>query len=242
MKRFFLSALLAAAVHVDELYGESVQTMPPAQQILSFARAQLPAEPVRLTGTLTERAPNGFVKNRKAVVMELNWRAEPPQAVYGIGDMKSGEFQTLEIQWTASGPVFQCLETRADGSARSVAGFDPSAEIPGLGATWNDLSFSFLWSSGAETVDTGKKLGRDCYVVAVPRGANRLLLWIEQATGRLLGAREETAAGQAVKELKVVSVKEFDDLWMVKDVDMVRLPSGARTSLRIDRVDAGSPK
>jgi len=73
--------------------------------------------------------------------------------------------------------------------------------------------------------------------VAVPRGKNQLLLWIEQDTGRLFGAREEDAAGNLVKELKVVSVKEFGKLWMVKDLDIIRPAENGRTSLRIDTVE-----
>jgi hypothetical protein len=139
----------------------------------------------------------------------------------------------LEIQWVPGGPEFQYSENGVDST-----NFNPLAEIDGLGATWDDLSFSFLWSAQAETLKSDTRLGHDCYVVAVPRGDNRLLLWIEKATGRLFGAREETAAGKMVKEIKVVSVKEFDEIWMVKDVDVIRPSENGRTSLKIDSVEA----
>ena len=230
MKRIaLLSFLLCAAIlRADDL--------PPAQQILAFARAQLPKQPIRMNGSLKERASNGFVKKELTVEMDLNWGGSPANATYRIRDEKSGLFQTLEIQWLPGGPEFQYSENGAD-----VTNFNPNAEIAGLGVTWADLSFSFLWTQQAETLNTDKKLGRDCYVISVPRGDNHLLLWIERETGRVFGAKEETPDGALVKEIKVVSVKEFDKLWMVKDLDIIKPLENGRTSLRIENVEAVTP-
>lgn len=228
MKRIFISLTFAWAV----LSGMA-EPDPSAAQILDFAREQLPKQPIRMTGSLKERAPNGFVKKELTIEMDLSWGGSPANATYRIRDEKTGRFQTLEIQWVPGGPIFQYSEQGVDST-----NFNPSAEINGLGATWDDLSFSFLWSFKADVLKTDKKLGRDCYVVAVPRGDNRLLLWIEMETGRLFGAREETSDGKLLKEIKVVSVKEFGDIWMVKDVDIIRPSQNGRTSLRIDNVEA----
>lgn len=230
MKRFARVCLFlfAATLFAEEL--------PPAQKILDFARAQLPKEPIRMNGALKERAENGFVKKELTVEMDLNWGADPATATYRIRDEKTGVFKCLEIQWIPGGPEFRYSENNKD-----VAEFNPDGEISGLGVTWNDLSFSFLWSISAETLRTDKKLGRACYVVAVPRGANRLLLWIEQETGRVFGAKEEDAAGKPIKELKVVSVKEFDKLWMVKDLDIIRPFENGRTTLRVETVERVAP-
>ncbi|MFA7256966.1 MAG: hypothetical protein WC047_05270 [Kiritimatiellales bacterium] len=227
MKRFLFACLVlfSGALFAEEL--------PPAQQILAFAREQLPKEPIRMDGSLKERAPNGFVKKELTVEMDLNWGGAPANAIYRIRDEKSGVFQTLEIEWLPDGPDFQYSENGID-----VTNFDPNTEIDGLGVTWADLSFSFLWTRDAKTVQADKKLGKDCYVISVPRGDNHLLLWIEQATGRVFGAKEETAGGKTVKEIKVVSVKEFDRLWMVKDLDIIRPLENGRTTLRIDSVEA----
>ncbi|MEI8206343.1 MAG: hypothetical protein WCG03_05645 [Kiritimatiellales bacterium] len=228
IRRILLTLLLAAVAHAEEL--------PPAQQILAVARAQLPKQPIRMNGTLKERAPNGFVKKELTVEMDLNWGGSPANATYRIRDEKSGLFQALEIQWLPGGPDFQYSENGAD-----VTNFNPNAEITGLGVTWADLSFAFLWTSAAETLNTDKKLGRDCYVISVPRGNNHLLLWIERETGRVFGAKEETPDGALVKEIKVVSVKEFDKLWMVKDLDIIKPLENGRTSLRIENMEAVTP-
>jgi hypothetical protein len=190
-----------------------------------------------MNGELKERAENGFVKKELTVEMDLNWGADPANATYRIRDEKTGVFQCLEIQWIPGGPEFQYSENNKD-----VSDFNPDSEISGLGVTWDDLSFSFLWSFDAETLRTDKKLGRDCYVVSTPRpGGCRLLLWIEQETGRLFGAKEEDSAGKLIKELKVVSVKEFNGLWMVKDLDIIRPAENGRTSLRVETVETVAP-
>jgi hypothetical protein len=208
------------------------EELPPAQQILAFARSQLPKQSIRMNGSLKERAENGFVKKELTVEMDLNWGGSPANATYRIRDEKTALSQILEIQWLPTGAEFHYSENNTD-----ISGFDSNAEIDGIGVTWADLSFSFLWSREAETLRTDKKLGKECYVISVPRGQNRLLLWIEQETGRVLGAKEEDVAGTWIKELKVVSVKEFNKLWMVKDLDIIRPLESGRTSLRVDSVE-----
>lgn len=207
--------------------------LPEAAGILSFARAQLPARPVQMSGTLQQRAANGYLKKTMAVEMDLKWGADPAEAVYRLRDGKDGRERTLNIRWKPGGPEFSY-----NGAAGS---FDPDAEIDDLGVTWADLSFAFLWNHEAQTEGTGKKLGKDCFIVAIPRpGGHRLRIWVEQETGRIFGAREENAAGDLIKEIKVVSVKEFDGLWMVKDLDIIRPGNGGRTSLRVDTVTAAA--
>ena len=236
MKRAMLVLFLAATVFADEPRGELVESMPPATQILASARAQLPPYPVEMTGTLKEKAPNGYVKKVLGVKMTLDWGAAPSQAAYQINDEKSGETKTLDIRWVPAGPEYLYSENGA-----RIDGFDPNSEIEGLGVTWADLSFSFLWSQEAQTLRMGKKLGRECFVISVPRpDSHSLLLWIEKETGRMLGAEEHDETGKRQKIIKVVSVKEFDDLWMVKDLDIIHPARGGKTSLRIDSVEAGN--
>jgi len=184
-----------------------------------------------MTGTLKARAPNGHVKRTRNVEMELDWGAKPARATYRILDEKTGAAQVLEMVWKSSGPEYRF---KANGAP---ADMDPSTEIDGLGLTWADLSFSFLWDTAARTEGAAKKLGSDCFVLTVPRaGKKSLRLWIEQTTGRLFGAEEKDADGTTQKIIKVVSVKEFDGLWMVKDLDIIRPAEGGRTSLRVDTV------
>ena len=231
MKRIAFILLFAASVFAEESRGEPVEFMPSAPQILAAARAQLPTRPVTMTGTLKDKAPNGFVRKTLNVEMMLDWGAKPPRAEYKITDPKRKTFQTLKIEWNNGEAAFVYSKNG------ELAEFLPHEEIENLGVTWSDLSFSFLWSQDAKTQKTGKKMGKACFVISVPRPENHsLILWIEKKTGRMLGAEEHAAAGKRLKIIKVVSVKEFDGLWMVKDLDIIQPTQGGRTSLRIHSV------
>ena len=224
MKRIFFILLLALSILAEEL--------PPAPQILATARAQLPPYPVTMKGTLKEHAANGFVKKTLDVEMTLDWRAEPPHAKYKITDKKSGNIETLELLWPPGSPVFRYLMNNSP-----VDNFDPHSEIQNTGITWSDLSFTFLWNPEAQTLRTDKKMGKKCYLISIPRPKNnRLLLWIEKETGRMMGAEEQDVHENRQKILKVVSVKKFGVLWMVKDLDIIRPETGAKASLRIHEV------
>jgi len=225
MKCILLITLLASFVRAGEL--------PPAPQILAAARAQLPAVPVFMSGTLRDFAANNHMRKELKVEMTLDWNAQSPHAEYKIKDAKTGDFQTLEIVWNNGEPGYLYSQNQ------EIAAFDPHAEIENIGVTWSDLSFSFLWSPEAKTLGEDKKLGKECFKISVPRpGDHTLLLWVEQKTGRLLGAEEQDASGTRQKIIKVISVKDFDGLWMVKDLDIIQPALGGRTSLRVDDVEA----
>ena len=225
MKRIACILFLAASAWAEEL--------PPAPQILAAARGQLPPHPVHMTGVLKQWTANGFMKKALEVEMELDWRAESPSAEYRISDKSGKGFQALEISWKNCQPKYLFSQSGEKGD------FDPHAEIENMGLTWSDLSFSFLWSQDAQTLGIEKKFGKERFRISVPRPEDRSLrLWVEKETGRLVKAEEVDAAGNRKKIIKVVSVKEFDGLWMVKDLDIIRLEQGGRTSLRIDSVEA----
>ena len=223
MKRIFPVLFLALSVMAEEL--------PPAPHILAAARAQLPSFPVFMSGTLKEKAPNGFVRKTLDVQMTLDWNADAPQADYKISDSKSKTVHELKLILGTEGmdPVF-----KENGKEIS---FDPNAEISGCGVTWADLTFAFLWNPNAKTVGVEKKFGKERYEISIPRPGDRTLqLWVEKDTGRMAQAEERDAAGNRKKVIKVVSVKNFDDLWMVKDLDIIQPETGSRSSLRIDEV------
>lgn len=229
MKRTLAVLLFAVSAFAEDL--------PPAPQILAAARAQLPPYPVEMKGTLKQWVPvgssgNEFMKKALDIEMTLDWNAIPAQAEYRIRDPKKDFVQTVKIFWKESGVEFDFAE---NGEEKEI---DPFDQILDSGVTWIDLTFSFLWNQQAKTIGTDKKLFKECYLISIPRpGGNKLLLWVEKETGRLLGAEENNANGDRVKIIKVVSVKKFDNLWMVKDLDIIQPAQGGRTSLRIDQLE-----
>jgi hypothetical protein len=224
MKRFLYILFFAASAFAEEL--------PPAPKILAATRAQLPPLPVEMKGVLKQWASNGFMKKALDVEMTLDWNAIPAQAEYKISDSKNDFVQTVKIFWKESGVEFDFSE---NGEKKELNPFD---QILDSGVTWIDLTFSFLWNQQAETIGTDRKFFKECYLISIPRpGGNTMKLWVEKETGRLLGAEEYNADGDRLKVIKVVSVRKFDDLWMVEDLDIIQPAQGTRTSLRVDEVN-----
>lgn len=230
MKRILL--LLLTALCTQALAAEE---LPPAPAILASARAQIPHYPVFMSGKLKQIARNGHVTTLQ-VEMTLDWGAEPPRAEYTITDAK-GNSQTLEIRWSRD-----AAETTFSENGEP-AEYNPHAEIAKTGVTWNDLTFSFLWSPDAKTISRDSHFGEERYQIAIPRpGDHTLTLWVETDTGLIKEAQEKDAAGTLKKVIKVASVQHFDDLWMFKDLDIMNPETDRRlASLRIDEVVA-NPK
>jgi hypothetical protein len=226
MKRILIFLLSAWVV-----FSLAAEELPPATQILSAARAQLPPGTIVMSGSLKRHAPNGFVKKHLLLEAELNWSEKAPRAIYRLKDEKTGEEKTLEIIREDGVAQYKTPSKQANES------FNPYQEIDGLGISWADLSFSFLWENDAKTIGTGRKIGKSCYKIQINRpNDEKMTLWIEQETGRMLGAETVDSEGWRQTILKVVSVKDFDGIWMVKDLDMVFPVRGGRTSLRIDHI------
>lgn len=228
MKRLLWIGFFALSAVASEL--------PKAPQILASVRAQLPPYPVVMSGSLKKKAANGFTQKSLAVDIELHWGAHPPRATYRIRETDSGRIQELDIRWNAGKTETTFLENGVRATYR------PHEEIADCGITWADLSFSFLWNQRAQTLGVEKKFGHQRYKISVPRPhGNALILWVETDTGRMMRAEEIDARGQRQKIIKVVSVKNINDLWIVKDLDIIRPAKKGRTTLRVDRVEAPQP-
>lgn len=228
MKSLLILLFLATSLLADEL--------PAGTQILEFCRANLPTDPIEMTGSLKEHAANGFVTRKLTIDMSLYWGGVPQSAHYRIADKKKKVTHALDVEWAHGESLFEWRENDVLKEEINV-----DSEIDGLGITASDLSFSFLWSTNATTLRMAKKLGRECYVLSVPRPEeHELILWIEKKNGMFLEAEELDAAGKRVKIIDVVGVKKFGTLWMVKDLNIVRFPSGKTTSLKVDTVKVGS--
>lgn len=207
------------------------EELPPAPQILAAARTQLPPFPVQLSGSLKDKAPNGFVRKSMDIKMTLDWNAQAPRADYKLIDGDTVQELSLTL-----GPDGMTSHFLVNGTATP---FDPHAELIGSDVIWSDLTFAFLWNPNAKTVGVETSFGKMRYKITIPRSAGRTLnLWIEKESGRIRKAEERAADGDLEKVIRVVSVKNFDDLWMVKDLDIIRPQTGNRTSLRIDTVEA----
>lgn len=212
----FLGALCA--------YSEPI----PADDILAFVRTKLPNDPLKITGSLRIKAPNGFTKAHLPVVMELDWGAAAPTATYRI------DKEILTITWNNDIPNYRFTNPKNK----------PSDDILDSGVNWSDLSFSFLWWPGSRLVDEGKKLDRSCYIVEVPvpDSENTMRLWIEKKMGMLMESLTVNKKGKPVRRLKIKSIKKMEGMWIGSDLEIKNMLTGSKTDLIVKHMEWKEPK
>jgi len=200
----------------------------PADDILAYVRTKLPADPIKLTGTLKVRTKKGFTKTNLPVEMNLNWGAARPTASYRIGT------ESLKIVWNNDQPSYTFSDDQNT----------PTSEILDTGITWADLSFSVLWWKNSELVDEEKKMNIPSYVVnvPVPDSPNTMRLWIWKERGMLVEAQTLDANGHEIRRMKIRSTKKMDGMWVAKDIEIRDKASGKKTTLQVTDLEWKNPK
>ncbi|MBN2703021.1 MAG: outer membrane lipoprotein-sorting protein [Pontiellaceae bacterium] len=229
MKKWLSLIVIFAAV-----ISAHAQT-PTGDDILRYVRENLPNQPLKLTGSLKVKAKNGFTSANIPTVMELDWGAAAPTAVYRLGEPGSKDYEQLTITWNNDTPSY----------AFSNSKNKPTDTVLNTGISWADLSFSVLWWPNAKLTGEETKIQRDCYVVEVPvpDSKNTMRLWIEKDMGMLLEARTLDAKGKELSRLKIVSIKKMEEMWVAKDLELTDQKTGSKTTLVINDLEwtAGPP-
>jgi hypothetical protein len=215
-----------------------VPDLPPAAELLDSMRAQLPAEPVVITGELQVRKRKGIVTHTLNVEMSLDLGRQPATAKYVLRDAFGKDLEQMVVTRSAG------QQPRFEYSAGSppVPGplpdlFKPFQETD---VSWIDLTLSFLWWPGGTTKKTETMRGQDCYVVEVPAPPGesghyaKVLLWIDEKQHMVLQAEGYDSQDRIVRRLFIKSFKKIDERWMIKDMDIQSLPSDHRTNLRVE--------
>ena len=217
LKTFLLAGLVALCSLPAPAEPQS------GDEVLAFVRTRLPADPIRLTGSLTVRTKNGYTRTNLPVEMELNWGRNPATATYRI------EQESLHIEWRNEVPAYTFSNQENT----------PASDILGTGITWADLSFSVLWWTNATLLGEERKINRDCYVVEVPvpDSDRTMRLWIEKQMGLLLEAETFDSKKQLLRRLKIRSIKKMDGLWVAKDIEIRDRISGSTTTLQISDLE-----
>ncbi len=213
---------------------------PEARQLLNDVILALPDIPLRVTGDLTARARGGAPDMRKGVEMLLDWQADPPTARYTLRDAFGGTHSHLAITWEQPRtPVYRYFEGYP---LRAAPLPDLVDAIPGTDISWMDLSLSFLWWPGAQTVGREDVRGQSCWVVDIPApdsfsGCAGVRLWISPRINIMLKAEAYDANNQPMRRLDVKSFKRINNRWVIKDIELTSLPARTRTVLRVRNVE-----
>lgn len=239
------------AMHaVDASFPETATTGGPGDDEPPLANAlllgviqQLPPDPIRVTGELLVRKRRGVPVAVYGFELIARWGAMIPQSQYTIRDAFGRTIEQLTLSHGKS-PIFH------------YAAGDPlvPAPIHSLGKpvqesdiTWMDLTLSFLWWTDASHETEESIRGFDCYVIHVNAPPDQagpyksVRLWISKKAGMMLQAEGLNAEGQPVRQLWVRSVKKVNDAWMIKDMEIQKVPPVQRTKLHIAEVELLEP-
>lgn len=223
-----------------------------ADQLLENVVAQLPREPLTITGALKVRKRRGIVIRELKFEMFINWGIEPSLARYTIRDASGRNLEQMTvIRSKGRSPGF----AYASGSPLLPA--DPPdlfESIQGTDISWMDLTLSFLWWKGGTVVGTDEIRGRQCYIVEVTAPSresaadlndadkrySKARLWIDKKLHMLLQVQGYDSSGEVIRRLWIKSFKKIDDRWMIKDMEIQVFPGVHRTRLRVSEVSTNT--
>lgn len=241
MKRRNWIALLGAAAVGVNVYAadESFAALETAEQVIDFARAHLPQQPMQIDGILYVKAENGFPKNKYPIQMLLEWGKN--RATYSISDRDSDLQQKMVVHFPEAGtPGYQFFSGAEEAPAAMP---DPLSKVGDTDISWADLSLSFFWWPDAKLIDYTSKKGRSAYVIDIPapeteRDLSKVRVWLDMKLGMMIEAAMYGKDGNVQRNMRVVSIKKVQEgFWMVKNLDITRPGEKERTKLQIDAVE-----
>lgn len=232
-------ALLAMAPNA--LRAQPEPSLPDGDEVMDRLRSVLPTVPLHIQADLQVRDRKGRIVRAHPVEMTLDWGGAIPSARYIVRDGFGTEQERFTVSWPPEGtpqfeyakgdpPESQPLET----ANQSVAGLD---------LTWNDLSLSFLWWHGAQTVGAEKVRSRFCYIVDLPAPVGQadqvggMRLWIDANAYLLLQADVYDARNRLQRRLQVKNLRKLDGVWMVQNLDIFNYATRGRLTLRVREMD-----
>ncbi len=237
--RIFSTAAGIIAMTVLCVCADTRDGDPAAEALMASVTAQLPPQPLEVTGTLTVRQRRGVVTGRYGFSFFLHWGAAPPYARYRISQTDGSPLEELHIRREPDGDH---ILYRSGNPLQETAAPPLSATIQATDITWLDLTLDFLWWEHPVLTDTETVRGFECLIVTVPAPEEHasevagVRLWIDREQHLLLQAEGFDRDGRIVRRLWVTSVQRVDELWMIKEMEVQRTPSVRRTRLRVEEV------
>ena len=119
--------------------------------------------------------------------------------------------------------------------------------VAGSEISWMELSFSFFWWPDPRIVGTDKVANRwECQIIEIDcppeygPGWSHIRLWVAPAYNAVVRG-EAWRGGKAIKRFEVKSVKKLRQVYMIGDLEVKNLETGARARLKVGRMKMRSP-
>ncbi|AKJ65290.1 outer membrane lipoprotein-sorting protein [Kiritimatiella glycovorans] len=209
-----------------------------AGDVLAFARSRLPREPMRVEGTLRAKAPNHFTRATYKVDWLLNWGER--EACCAVLDERGRYLGQLRAEYPRDASPRYTFRPRPE--ADPVSAPDLLEPIGKTDVSWSDLTLAFLWWREGTYQGKVMKRGREAALVefAAPDPDDEVQtvrVWIDSHLGLLLQVNYYDRNEKLLRSLRISTIKKIrDDLWIVKNLDMIRPLSGARTKFTVEDV------
>ena len=243
--------LLSAAALAD-----SMETQPTADQLLHDVVAQMPTDPIRVSGKILVRKRRGIPISKLLFELDAHWGGTPARASYTIRDSFGRSLEKLTL-------------THGDNTPYHYATGDPLKQAPlrslsnsiqNTDLSWMDLTLAFLWWPNGKIVGEESIKTFDCYIVEVPAPVareqesevghqtvpptqhlspspySRVRLWISKKSHAMLQAEGYGTDKTIACRLWVRSLKKVEGQWIIKDMEVQRYPVLHRTKLTVTEV------
>ena len=230
---------------------------PAAERLMEEVRLSMPGVPLELDASIRVLDPNG--RTRKTVRAEalLTPQEGGRTARYRLFDGFGSILEEMTVELGAGAAAFSF----AKGDPPEPAPLpDLFGRVEGTEMSWMDLSFSYFWWPNPRIVGSEKVAHRwDCQIIEIDcppeyrkqastgsQGAadaswSHIRLWVVPAYHAVVRG-EAWRGGAAVKRFEVNSVKKLRKVYMIGDMEVRNLETGARAKLKVGKMKMLSPE
>ena len=215
-----------------------------AENQMERVRLSMPEVPLELEASIRVVDANGKGLKTVQAAAALTPQADGRTARYTLFDAFGGTLEEMAVALGSGRAEF----AHAQGDPLQPAPLpDLFGPIQGSEISWMELSFSFFWWPDPKIVGTAKVANRwECQIIEIAcppeygGGWSHVRLWVAPAYNAVVRG-EAWRDGKAVKRFEVKSVKKLRQIYMIGDMEVKNLETGARARLKVGRMKMVSP-
>lgn len=215
-----------------------------AEALMERVRLSMPEVPLELGASIRVLDRSGRpVKTVRATAL-LTPTENGRTARYTLLDAFGSVLEEMTVVLGAGGAEFSFAQGDPPASAPLPNLFGP---IEGSEISWMELSFSYFWWPDPRIVGTDQIANRwECQIIEIAcppeygEGWSHIRLWVAPAYNAVVRG-EAWRGGKAVKRFEVQSVKKLRQIYMIGDLEVKNLETGARARLKVGKMKMISP-
>jgi len=216
-----------------------------AEALMEQVRLSMPGVPLELDASIRVLDANGRPRKIVRAGALLTPREGGRTARYRIFDAFGSILEEMTVTLGEGQAEFAYAKGNPPEGALLPDLFGP---IAGTEMSWMELSFSYFWWPNPHLVGTERVANRwDCQIIEVdcpaeyPGGWSHIRLWVVPAYHAVVRG-EAWRDGVAVKRFDVRSVKKLRKIYMIGDMEVRNLETGARARLKVGKMKMLSPE